>query len=109
MAKKAVQEQLREEGINALYVKPRDINEKATVYLRDHPEVWKQAITMAHRIDEKEGKRKEKQRLRRAELRQLRNSRHVTYTDNARAGTEKTQLFSTTSAIFSASCLLITF
>src|SRR6516165_1812117 len=83
MAKKAVQEQLREEGINALYVKPRDINEKATVYLRDHPEVWKQAITMAHRIDEKEGKRKEKQRLRRAELRQLRNSRHVTYTDNA--------------------------
>jgi hypothetical protein len=71
MAKDAVRAQLRDEGINALHVLPRVINERATVYLRSHPETWKAAITMAHRIDYKEGQRKERLRLRRAELRQL--------------------------------------
>ena len=107
MAKKAVQEQLRNEGVRALHVLPREINERARAYLAQHPEVWKEAITMAHRVDEKEGKRKERQRLRRKELAQLRKSRSVYTSGNANAGTEKTQQFSTTSAIFSSSCLLI--
>jgi hypothetical protein len=78
MAKDAVRAQLRNEGINARFALPRELNEKARAYLRDHPEVWKEAIAMAHRIDEKEGKRKERLRLRRKELAQLRKSPSVT-------------------------------
>jgi hypothetical protein len=76
-AKDAIRAQLKNEGINPQHVLPRDINERATAYLRDHPEVWREAITMAHRIDEKEGKCRERQRLRRKELAQLRKSRSV--------------------------------
>jgi hypothetical protein len=72
MAKKAVALALRNEGINAQFVLPRELNERATAYLRDHVKVWKEAITMAHRLDYKEGKRKERLRLRREELRQRR-------------------------------------
>ena len=72
MAKDAIRAQLRNEGVNPQHVLPREINAKATTYLRDHVEVWKEAITMAHRIDEKEGRRKERLRLRREELRQRR-------------------------------------
>jgi hypothetical protein len=107
MARKAVALALRNEGVNALHVMPRDINDRARAYLRDHPEVWREAIAVAHRIDEKEGQRKERQRLRRAELAKLRASRSVYRTGSANAGTEMTQVFSTTSAIFSASRLLI--
>jgi hypothetical protein len=91
MAKKAVALALRNEGINALYVLPRVINEKARAYLAQHPEVWKEAIAMAHRVDEKEGQRKERQRLRRKELAQLRKSRPVAYTGSAKSGIDKTQ------------------
>jgi hypothetical protein len=73
MAKDAIRAQLKNEGANPQHVLPRDINERATAFLRDHPEVWKAAITMAHRIDAKEGRRKERLRLRRAELRQRRS------------------------------------
>jgi hypothetical protein len=86
MAKDKVRAQLRNEGIDARFVLPRDINERATTYLRDHPQVWKEAILMAHRIDAKEGQRKERQRLRRAELRQSRASRSVSISDNAEVG-----------------------
>ena len=78
MAKKAVQEQLHNAGVRALYVRPSEINERARAYLHEHPEIWREAITMAHRIDYKEGQRKERLRLRRAELRQLRKSPSVT-------------------------------
>jgi len=77
MAKKAVRAQLRNEGINALHVIPKEINERASAYLAQHPEVWKEAIAMAHRVDEKEARRKERLRLRRKELAQLRKSRSV--------------------------------
>jgi hypothetical protein len=87
MAKKAVQEQLRNEGVRPLYVLPREINERARAYLRDHPEVWREAIAMAHRVDDREGKRKERLRLRRKELAQLRKSRHVATSDHAKTGT----------------------
>jgi protein involved in temperature-dependent protein secretion len=73
MAKKLVQEQLRDQGLRVTLVPPRVINERATTYLAQHPEVWREAITMAHRIDEKEGQRKARQKLRREELRQRRS------------------------------------
>jgi hypothetical protein len=96
MAKKAVALALRNEGINALHVLPRDISDRARAYLAQHPEVWKEAIAMAHRVDEREGKRKEKQRLRRKELAQLRASRSVTQSDNDESPTENVGLFPTT-------------
>jgi hypothetical protein len=70
-AKKAVQEQLRSEGVRLTLVSPREINERATTYLHDHPEVWREALARAHQIDEAEGQRKEKRRLRRSELARL--------------------------------------
>ena len=85
MAKDRVKEQLRNEGVNAQFVLPRVINERATVYLRDHPEVFREAINCAHRIDYKEGRRKERLRLGREELRQRRS---VAPTDLANPGTD---------------------
>jgi hypothetical protein len=71
MAKDAIRAQLRNEGIDVRFVLPRDINERATKYLAQHPEVWKEAITLTHRIDDKRGQRKARQK----ELRQLRQRR----------------------------------
>jgi hypothetical protein len=73
MAKDRVKAQLRNEGVNAQFVLPRVLNELATTYLAQHPEAFREAITMAHRIDYKEGARKERLRLRRQELRQRRS------------------------------------
>ena len=56
----------------------RQINELATQYLHDHPECWREALTQAHRIDDKEGERKARQRLRREQLRKIRSSPSVT-------------------------------
>jgi hypothetical protein len=47
------------------------VQERATAYLRDHPEIWKEAIARAHRLDEMEGQRKEKRKLRREQLARL--------------------------------------
>jgi len=65
-AKNAVKQELRDQGVRVTLVPPRDINDLATVYLRDHPEVWKEALARAHRLDDAEGQRKEKRRLRRS-------------------------------------------
>src|SRR5262249_554471 len=73
MAKDDIRAQLRNEGVNPQHVLPRDINDRATAYLRDHVEVWKSAIQMAHRIDYKEGQRKARLKQRREELRQRRS------------------------------------
>ena len=70
-AKRLVQEQLRNEGVRLSLVPPREINERATAYLRDHVEVWKEAIARAHKLDEMEGQRKDRQRLRREQLARL--------------------------------------
>jgi hypothetical protein len=70
-AKKAVQQELRDQGVRVSLVPPREINERATTYLHDHPEVWREALARAHQIDESEGQRKEKRRLRRSELARL--------------------------------------
>ena len=76
LAKEKVKAQLRADGVRN--VLPRTLNELATQYLHDHPECWRAALTQAHRIDDKEGLRKARQRLRREQLRKIRSSRSVT-------------------------------
>ena len=71
MAKRLVQEALRNEGRRLSLVPPREVQELATAYLRDHVEVWKEAIARAHRLDEMEGQRKSRQKLRREQLARL--------------------------------------
>ena len=106
-AKRLVQEQLRNAGVRVSLVPPREVAEKATAYLAEHPELWSSALARAHLIDDAEGRKKEKRKLRREQLARL--DRPVCTTGSANRGTEKTQLFPTTSAIFRGSCLLFTF
>jgi hypothetical protein len=49
-AKKAVQEQLRAEGVRISLVKPADISVKAQAYLQSHPELFKEALERAQRL-----------------------------------------------------------
>jgi len=43
-ARKAVQEELRSEGVRVTLVKPSEIGAKAQVYLADHPELYQEAL-----------------------------------------------------------------
>jgi hypothetical protein len=70
-AKRLVQDQLRAEGRRISLIPPREVQERATAYLHDHPEVWREAMNRAHRIDEMEGQRKDRQKLRREQLARL--------------------------------------
>jgi hypothetical protein len=70
-AKRLVQDQLRGEGVRVSLVSPREINERATALLRD-PAIWREAIARAHLIDEAEGERKARRKLRREQLARLR-------------------------------------
>jgi hypothetical protein len=70
-AKRLVQDQLRAEGARISLIKPREVQERATAYLAQHPEVWRLALDRAHRIDEMEGQRKDQQKLRREQLARL--------------------------------------
>jgi hypothetical protein len=49
-AKKAVQEELRSEGVRVSLVKPAEINAKAQSYLADHPELYQEALARAQRL-----------------------------------------------------------
>jgi len=49
-AKKAVQEQLRAEGVRISLVKPADISVKAQAYLQSHPELYAEAKDRALRL-----------------------------------------------------------
>src|SRR6516165_8432550 len=82
--KRLVQDQLRAEGVRVSLVPPREVQERATAYLAQHPEVWREAIARAHLIDEAEGQKKARQKLRREQLARLR--RHVSQTDHAESG-----------------------
>jgi hypothetical protein len=44
IAKKAVEQKLRELGVRVTLVPPREINERATAYIASHPEIWAQAL-----------------------------------------------------------------
>jgi len=49
-ARKAVQEQLRSEGVRVSLVKPAEISVRAQVYLADHPELYREALERARRM-----------------------------------------------------------
>jgi hypothetical protein len=49
-AKRAVQDQLRAQGVRVSLVPPRDIAEKASTYLVSHPELYQQAKERAKRL-----------------------------------------------------------
>ena len=49
-AKNAVKEQMRGEGIRMTLVPPRVIAEKASAYLEQHPELYRQALERAKRM-----------------------------------------------------------
>ena len=49
-AKKAVQEQLRAEGVRVSLVKPAEISVKAHAYLQSHPELYVEAKDRALRL-----------------------------------------------------------
>jgi hypothetical protein len=49
-AKKAVQEQLRAEGVRVSLVKPAEISARANEYLSQHPELYREARERAQRL-----------------------------------------------------------
>jgi hypothetical protein len=49
-ARRAVQEELRSQGVRVSLVKPAEISAKAQVYLADHPELYRQALERAQRL-----------------------------------------------------------
>jgi hypothetical protein len=49
-AKKAVQEELRAQGVRVTLVRPAEITERAEVYLELHPELYQQALERARRM-----------------------------------------------------------
>jgi hypothetical protein len=49
-AKKAVEEQLRAEGVRVTLVKPAEISAKAQVYLSQHPELYQHALERAKQM-----------------------------------------------------------
>jgi len=49
-ARRAVQEQLRADGVRVSLVKPAEISARAQVYLADHPELYREALEPAQRM-----------------------------------------------------------
>ena len=50
IAKNAVKEQLRAEGVRVTLVRPAEIAERAKVYLEQHPELYTLALERARRM-----------------------------------------------------------
>ena len=72
-ARKAVQEELRSQGKKAYLVKPAEISARAQSYLSQHPELYREALERAERLERKS-------RLRRS----------VSVSDNAKSPAENT-------------------
>jgi hypothetical protein len=49
-ARRAVQEQLRADGVRVTLVKPAEISARAQVYLSQHPELYREALERAQRL-----------------------------------------------------------
>ena len=49
-ARKAVQEELRSQGVRVSLVKPSEISARAQVYLADHAELYQEALERAQRL-----------------------------------------------------------
>jgi len=50
MAKRAVQEELRADGVRVSLVKPAELSVKAQAYLQAHPELYREAKARALRL-----------------------------------------------------------
>jgi hypothetical protein len=50
LAQKAVKEKMRGEGRRMCLVPPKEITEKAQVYLAEHPELYEQAVQRAREM-----------------------------------------------------------
>ena len=61
-AKRVIQQQLRDDGVRVGLVPAREINDKATEYLHDHPEVWREAMERARQMDDEEEAKKARRR-----------------------------------------------
>ena len=69
IAKRAVESELRSQGVRVTLVPPAEINQRATAYIATHPEIWVQALERAKKIEEAEEARKARRRQRRGTLR----------------------------------------
>jgi len=49
-ARKAVQEQLRSQGVRVSLVKPAEVSVRAHEYLAKHPELYREALLRAQRL-----------------------------------------------------------
>jgi len=49
-ARKAVQEELRAQGVRPTQVRPTEISAKAQAYLANHPELWRVALERAQHL-----------------------------------------------------------
>ena len=49
-AKRAVQDELRDQGVRVSLVKPAEISAKAHAYLQSHPELYREALERAQRL-----------------------------------------------------------
>jgi hypothetical protein len=90
-ARKAVQEELRDQGVRVSLVRPAEISVRAQAYLQAHPELYREALERAQRLGMYEKVRR----------------RPVYQTDSAKSGPDIAEVFNTTSAIFRGWCLLI--
>jgi len=59
-AKKAVQEELRAQGVRPTQVKPAEISALAHTYLANHPELWRAALERAQHMAQKDELRRRK-------------------------------------------------
>ena len=50
IARNAVQEELRAQGVRVTLVKPAEITQRARAYLEQHPELYEQALERAKRM-----------------------------------------------------------
>ena len=57
-ARKAVQEELRSQGVRVSLVNPAEIGARAQVYLQAHPELYQQALERAQRMGMYEKRRR---------------------------------------------------
>jgi hypothetical protein len=112
LARKEIERQWRARGLRV--TRYSEIIAQAQTYLAEHrAELFEQALARVRAspwhsaMVVREERELERQQRNRARTGVIENpSRSVAQSDSANSGTEKTQLFSTTSTIFRCSCLL---
>jgi hypothetical protein len=102
-AKKQLTEQLRQQGVRQPLARPSAVS----AHLAEHPELYEQALATAWELAVRSQSALINAVLFEDDRRVWRKPRRPVYeSDNTKSGTEKTQLFPTTSAIFSGWRLL---